>query len=86
MNTKLKPQTRQILTRVIELQAELDIRKALYTELDMLTVQLQAEGFVDAALDGFLITLVDNFAKDNTAWRPAGVKHYELKLKKVKDL
>ena len=80
----MKPQTKQILARVIELQAELDVRKALYDELDMLTIQLQAEGFHDAELNGLLISLVDNFAVNNTCFRPAGVKRFELKVKKVK--
>ncbi len=80
----MKPQTKAILARVIELQRELDARKDLYTELDMLTVQLQDEGFRDAELDGLLITLIDNFATSNTAFRPAGVKRFELKLKKVR--
>lgn len=80
----MKPQTRAILARVIQIQAELDVRKALYDELDMLTLQLQAEDFAGAQLDGFIVTLVDNFAVSNTAFRPAGVKRFELKLKRVK--
>lgn len=80
----MKPQTKAILTRVIELQAELDVRKALYDELDMLTMQLQAEGFRDAELEGLMITLVDNFAVSNTAFRPAGVKRFELKVKRAR--
>lgn len=80
----MKREHAEILRRVIDIQAELNVRKALYTELDMLTLQLQADGFVSAELDGLLVELVDNFAKDNTVWRVAGVKHYELKTKKVK--
>jgi hypothetical protein len=82
----MKQETKQILCRVIELQRELDIRKALYDELDMLTIQLQAEGFKDAELSGLVISLVDNFEKTNTAFRPAGVKRFELKVKKVKSV
>ncbi len=80
----MKPQTKQILARVLELNRELDVRKALYTELDMLTMQLQDEGFRDAELDGMLVTLVDNFEKSNTAFRPAGVKRFELRIKAAK--
>lgn len=80
----MKTQTKQILARVIELQRELDIRKDLYTELDMLTLQLQDEGFKDAVLEGLTVTLVDNFLEQNTVFRPAGVKRFELKVKKVK--
>lgn len=80
----MKKETKEILARVISIQAELDVRKALYDELDMLTMQLQAEGFSDAEFEGLQIELVDNFAKGNTCFRVAGVKHYELKMKKVK--
>jgi hypothetical protein len=80
----MKRQHAEILRRVLDIQAELEIRKALYTELDMLTLQLQADAFVSAELDGLVVELVDNFAKDNTCYRVAGVKHYELKTKKVK--
>lgn len=80
----MRTETKQILARVIELQRELDIRKDLYTELDMLAMQLQDEGFKDAVLEGMVVTLVDNFLDVNTVFRPAGVKRFELKVKKVK--
>lgn len=80
----MKRETKEILARVIEIDKELAVRKALYDELDMLTMQLQAEGFVDAEFEGLLIQLVDNFAKGNTCFRVAGVKHYELKMKRAK--
>lgn len=80
----MKTETKQVLTRVIELQRELDVRKDLYTELDMLVMQLQAEGFKDAEFEGYLLNLVDNFKDANTCFRPAGVKRFELKIKKVK--
>lgn len=80
----MKTETKQILKRVIDIQRELDIRKALYTELDMLTEQLQAEGFKHAELDGMILDMVDNFEKSNTCFRPAGVKRFELKVKEAK--
>lgn len=80
----MKTETKQILKRVIDIQRELDIRKALYDELDMLTEQLQAEGFEAAGLDGLTIVLVDNFAEKNTVFRPAGVKRFEIKIKEAK--
>lgn len=80
----MRQQTKLILARVIELQRELDARKALYTELDMLTVQLQDEGFTDAEFEGMVVELVDNFKKSNTCFRPAGVKRFELKVKVAK--
>lgn len=73
------------LKRVIELQAEIEVRKALYDELDKLTLELQAEGFKHAELEGLVVDLVDNFADGrNTVFRPAGVKRFEMKVRKVK--
>jgi len=86
LNTLIENSTerKQLLKRIIRIQAELDIRKALYDELDMLTVQLQAEGFISAEMDGLRIELIDNFASGNTVFRPAGVKHFEVKVKPLK--
>lgn len=81
---KPKRETKEILARVIQLKNELDARTALYDELDMLAIQLQAEGFKDAVLDGQIITLVDNFETVNTVFRTAGVKRFELKVKRLK--
>lgn len=72
MNTQNK------LRKVLDLISELDSRKALYDELDRLTLELQAEGFSHELLDGKVITLRDNFADKNTVFRVAGVKHYEI--------
>lgn len=73
------------LKRVIELQTGIEERKALYAELDQLTLELKADGFSDATLDGLVIELVDNFADGrNTVFRPAGVKRYEMRVTKVK--
>lgn len=73
-----------ILKRVIQIHEELEVRKALYDELDMLIIQLQAEGFVSAEIDGLLIQLVNNFETTNTVFRPAGVKQFEVKVKRAK--
>ena len=73
------------IARVLELQRELDLRKELYSELDRLTLELQQEGFRSQEVEGMLLELVDNFADGkNTVFRPAGVKRFELKIKKVK--
>ncbi len=82
--TASNPDTTKILKRILSIQAELDVRKALYDELDMLTMQLQDEGFHHAEIGEFLIDLVDNFANGNTCFRPAGVKRFEIKVKKNK--
>lgn len=80
----MKPETRALVRRILDIQRELDVRKALFDELEMLTLQLQADGFETATLDGFVVDLVDNFAKGNVVFRPAGVKRFEVKVKAVK--
>lgn len=72
------------IARIIEIQKELDLRKELYSELDELTLQLQRDGFISTEFQGLTIELVDNFKVGNTVFRPAGVKRFELKIKKVK--
>lgn len=80
----MKTETKAILTRIIEIEAFKDEMKALYAEQDMLTMQLQDEGFQDAELNGFLLEMVDNFIKSNIQFRPAGVKRFEVKVKRLK--
>lgn len=72
------------LARLIELQKELDFRKELYAEQDRIVLELQAEGFQTAEFEGMVLELRDNFAEGNTVFRPAGVKRFELRIKKVK--
>lgn len=69
----------ETLKRVLEIMHELETRKALYEELDALTLELQRAGFASADLEGQRLTLTDNFADSNTAFRPAFVRRYELK-------
>lgn len=72
------------LAKLLSLHQALEERKALYAELDALVLELQSEGFSHAVFEGLEITLVDNFAAANTVFRPAGVKRYEAKFKKIK--
>ena len=72
------------LARILDLQRELNVRAELYEELDRLTLELKADGFTQGEVDGTLYDLVDNFANGNTVFRVAGVKHYEIKERKVK--
>jgi len=72
------------LARIIELTRELEIRKALYDELDKLTLELKAEGFNHKIMLGLEITLKDNFESANVQWRMAAVRRYEIKVKKLK--
>ncbi len=68
------------LKRILDITAELEVRKALYTELDALVLELQAEGFKQTDLEGFRVELVDNFLEKNTVFRPAGVKRFEINV------
>lgn len=68
------------LNRVLDLQKELDLRKALYAELDALIVELAQGGFKEATLNEFHLELVDNFSEKNTCFRPAGVKRFEIDI------
>ena len=85
----MKQNNEVTLARVLEIQKELDVRKELYAEMDRLIVQLREGGFTCTELDGMLIELVDNFAEKNgvavnTSYKVAGVKRFEIKLKKIK--
>jgi len=74
MSTEIK------LKRIIEIQAELDSRKALFEEYDRLVQDLAAEMFAQAEVQGLILSLKDNFAETNTVFRVAGVKRYEMTI------
>ena len=69
------------LAELIRLTEALDARKALYDELDRVTLELKAEGFEHAIFRGKEITLQDNFSEKNVQWRMAAVRRYEAKVK-----
>lgn len=72
------------LARILDITHELELRKALYAELDALVLELRDGGFVSADLDGFRMALVDNFADGrNVVFRPAGVKRFEVNVEPV---
>jgi hypothetical protein len=66
--------------RLIEIQAELDLRKALYAEYDKIVVELAHGGFIRANLDGLVVELKDNFADSNTGWTRSAVKRFEVEI------
>lgn len=72
------------LIRLLEVHKELEARKVFYEEYDKLVAELRAEGFTHEILEGFDMTLVDNFADKNTVFRPAGVKRFEITIKAQK--
>lgn len=76
--------TESILLRLRELSAQISSVKPLYAESDALILELLRRSFKGAALpDGTTALLIDNFvdkdgAPRNTAFRPAGVKRFEV--------
>lgn len=80
MDTKQTNQPDARLSRLLEIQAELDARKALYTEFDALVMSLAADGFDSAIVNDLTLELVDNFSAGNTAFTAAAIKRYDLKV------
>lgn len=77
-------QSNELLARALCIMRELEVRKALFAELDALTLELRAGGFVSGIQDGIELELRDNFDETNIQWRMAAVKRYELVEKKAK--
>lgn len=72
---------KESLRRVIQIQAELDVRKSLFDELDRLILELKSDGFKSEELDGLVLTLKDNFADDkNVGWTRAAIKRFEIEV------
>lgn len=69
--TKLAVEAENILAALTEY-------KALYARLDEITNLLMDEDLSDTKF-----AMVDNFAEKNVVFRPAGVRRFELKLKKA---
>jgi len=71
----------KLVARILDIKKELDERKALYEELDQLTLELKKLNFEAMTLNDMRIELVDNFAEGkNTVFRPAGVKRFEVEV------
>lgn len=73
------------INRAIEILKELELRKALYAELDSLIMELKGAGFESHDLgEGQTLRLVDKFAESNTGWTAAAVKRFDLVIEKPK--
>jgi len=83
--TTPKIQIEEKLEKLIELTEALEARKALYDELDKVTLELREAGFHHAILHGKEITLRDNFSEKNVQWRMAAVRRFEAIVKDVKE-
>ena len=77
-NGILNEQQKVILAEVLDLQRQIEERKALYGQLDALILRLVSEGFRSAEIDGMVLTLKDNFAETNTGWTRSAVKRWEI--------
>lgn len=76
---EIDPRDELLVARAAGLMRELDIRKALYAELDEILLALAQRGFVRTELNGQVISLVDKFADGvNTGWTSAAVRRYDL--------
>lgn len=73
----------EIVNRIAEIKGVIEKVKPLYDELDDLTVELGEVAEVNQTLatnDGRFVTLIDNFAEQNTVFRPAAVKRFDVEL------
>ena len=64
--------------------AAIDEGRRLYAEADAYAAKMLDRmpiGTVLKATDGRTVTLVDNFAHDNVAFKPCGVKRFDVKVK-----
>lgn len=83
---KKKPDLALIATKMLRAK---DAGKEAYGRADELLTQLlqylQA-GDTVALPGGQVLTIVDNFAKGNKAWKPCGVNRFDVKVSRASDL
>ncbi len=78
--TNEKKRIEQLLNRAAELSSQLQQVKSLYKELDEITNQMLEMEVLQASTDDYTMTMVDNFAEKNTAFRVARLNRFELKI------
>lgn len=72
--------TEQKLARILDIQRELDLRKELFAEYDLLVMSLAKEGFLKGFIGDMVVELKDNFAAKNTSFTTAAIKRYEVEI------
>lgn len=83
--SSLDAEIKREVKKALVLMDKIDSMKEVYKELDDITVLLRKLRFTGVRVSpGTDIILRDNFADSNTAFRSAGVKHFELFLRKDK--
>ncbi len=70
----------QKLSRIIDIQRELDLRKELFAEYDLLVMSLAKSKFGKAYIGGLVVELKDNFDSKNTSFTTAAIKRYEVEI------
>lgn len=68
------------LARLIDIQKDLDLRKALFAEYDLIVMSLAQMGFVKEFVGDLVLELKDNFADKNTGFTTAAIKRYEVEI------
>jgi hypothetical protein len=69
---------KELVRKLIAIQAELNCMKALYKQQDEILDKLIAAGFTSMKTDGYVVTLVDNYSKKNTAFKAVGFRRFEV--------
>jgi hypothetical protein len=70
----------QLVSRGIELTAMLEEAKAAYKERDEIIELLLETGETQFEKDGVMLTLVDNFATTNKAWKSVPLNRFCLEI------
>lgn len=77
-----KKKAARLSKRALEITGELERVKALYAELDAITLQLVEMGCLAYDGKGWTVRITDNYESKNVVFRPAAVRRFELKAKK----
>lgn len=77
-----KTEIKKLVERAEEISLMLEAAKPLYKELDAITMALVGEGITSYNENGLQMLIVDNFVKQNTCFKVAGVKRFEMKLER----
>lgn len=75
----------RLLEALEQCEEKIEASKVLYAERDALTLRLRDLGLTSLEHGGKTYSLKDNFAKGNTAYRVAFIRHFEVVIKEVKE-
>ena len=69
-----------LLRKLLAIQEELANIKTLYREQDAIIDQLIEIGFKHGKVDNYIVTLKDNYADKNTAFKATAFRRYEISV------